>query len=274
MNFLCRSLFAEKRDFIDDNQLLLLWKGSHGAGFGDVVFVAVDLDFIVAGDHIRLVDVDVGSLLVGGQDDLVVDAQRTGVLQDHAQVLGTLHVVLASVVVVADVRNLFVNGTPVISLPLVIVVLVAVVLIWVLVVLVLPGDLENHLVLLLLVQVVGVDQLELRVVADIVVLFHLFVFLDDVQSDGFSLDQELWILVFQKWRQILVLPLGGLFGVEQVLSVHHLQFVVSVVCGEVRVLHELGVQVELVRCKWVDGHESDDVCLGVLQVTDILDGLL
>jgi hypothetical protein len=169
-----------------------------------------------------LVDVDVGSLLVGGQNDLVVDAQRTRVVKDHLQVLSTLHVVFAPVVVVANVRDLLVDRAPVVSLSLVVVVLVAVVLVWVLVVLVLPGDLEDHLVLLFLVQVVGVDQLELGVVAYVVILLDLLILFDDIQGDRLLLDQELWVLMLQKWRQVLMPPLGSLFWVEQVLSVHHL----------------------------------------------------
>jgi hypothetical protein len=202
--------------------LLLLRKSSDLIRLRDVVFVAVDLDFVVSCHHIRLVDVDVRSLLVSGEDDFVVDAQRTGVVQDHSQVLSTLHVVFAPVVVVANVRDLFVDRTPVVSLSLVVVILITVVLVWVLVVLVLPGDLEDHLVLLFLVQVIGVDQLELGVVANVVILLDLLILLDDVQGDRFLLDQELWVLMLQKWSQVPMLPLRCLFGVEQVLSVHHL----------------------------------------------------
>ena len=221
-----------------------------------------------------MVDVDVGSLLVGGENDLVVDAQRTRVVKDHSQVLSTLHVVFAPVGVVANVRDLLVERAPVVSLPLVVVVLVAVVLVWVLVVLVPPGDLEDHLVLLFLVQVVGVNQLELGVVAHVVILLDLLILFDNIQGDRCLLDQELWVLMLQKWRQVLVLPLGCLFGVEQVLSVHHLKLVVSMVSGVVRIRHELWVQVELMTREWVDGREGDDVGLGVLQVTDVLDGFL
>jgi hypothetical protein len=188
--------------------------------------------------------------------------------------LSAFHVVFAAVVVVADVRDLFVDGTPVVSLPLLIVVQVAVVLVGILVVLVLLGDLENHLVLLLLVQVVRVNQLELRVVADVVVLVHLLVFLDHVQGDGFLLDEELRVLVLQEGSQILVLPLGGLFWVEQRLPVHHLQFVVAVVGCEVRVLHQLRIQVEFMSGKWINCQESDDVGLCILHMADILDSLL
>lgn len=86
-----------------------------------------------------------------------MDAQWARVLKDHSQVLGTLHVVLASVVVVADVRDLLVNGAPVIPLSLVVVVLVAVVLIWVLVILLFLCYLEDNLILLLLVQVIWIN---------------------------------------------------------------------------------------------------------------------
>ena len=65
--------------------------------------------------------------------------------------LSALHVVLAPVVIVADVRDLLVDGAPIVSLPLVIVVLVAIVFVWVLVVLMFFGNLEDDLILLLLV---------------------------------------------------------------------------------------------------------------------------
>ena len=229
------------------------------AGLCDVVLIAVDFNLVIACDHIRLVDINVRPLLIGGKDDLVVDAQRTGVLKDHSQVLGTLHVVLASVVVVANVRDLLVDRAPVVPLSLVVVVLVAVVLIWVLVVLVLPSDLENNLVLLLLVQVIWINQLELRVMTDVVELFNLLVFVNNIQINGFLLDQELRVLMLEEWRKVLVLPLGCLLWVKQRFSVHHLEFVISVVSGEVRVLHELWVQVKFMTGEWVDSCEGDHV---------------
>ena len=109
-----------------------------------------------------------------------MDAECARVLQDHSQVLGTLHVVLASVVVVTDVRDLLVDCAPVVHLPLIVVVLVAVVLIWVLVVLLSLCDLEDNLILLLLIQIIWIDQLELRVMTDVIVLVHLFVFLNHI----------------------------------------------------------------------------------------------
>lgn len=229
------------------------------AGLCDVVLIAVDFNLVIACDHIRLVDINVRPLLIGGKDDLVVDAQRTGVLKDHSQVLGTLHVVLASVVVVANVRDLLVDRAPVVPLSLVVVVLVAVVLIWVLIVLVLPSDLENNLVLLLLVQVIWINQLELRVMTDVVELFNLLVFVNNIQINGFLLDQELRVLMLEEWRKVLVLPLGCLLWVKQRFSVHHLEFVISVVSGEVRVLHELWVQVKFMTGEWVDSCEGDHV---------------
>ena len=182
-NFLGRELLTQATVLITHDHTLLLWKRTDLGRLCDVVLEAVDLDLVVACDHVRLVYIDVGSLLVCREDDLVVDAQWARVLQDHSQVLGTLHVVLATVVVVADVRDLLVDCAPVVPLPLVVVVLVAVVLIWVLVVLLCLCDLEDDLILLLLVQVIWIDQLELRVMADVIVLVNLFVFLYHIQSN-------------------------------------------------------------------------------------------
>lgn len=171
-------------------------------------------------------------------------------------------------------RNLLVDGPPVVTLPLVVVVLVAVVLVGVLVVLVLPCDLENYLVFLLLVQVVRVNQLELRIVADVVVLVHLHVLFNDVQGHCLLLNQELRVLVLQERSEVLVLPCRGLLWVKKRVSAHHLQLVVSVIGSEVRVRHQLGVQVEFVSCEWVYCHKCDSVSLWVLDVSNVLDGLL
>lgn len=203
-----------------------------------------------------------------------MDTEGPRILQNHPQVLSTLHVVLAPVVVVADVRDLLVNSAPVVSLPLVIVVLVAVVFVWVLVVLVLFGDLEDYLILLLLIQVVWVDELELRVVANVIELLHLLVFVDNVKRNGFFLDQELRVLMLKEWGKVLVLPLRGFFWVKDGFSVYHLKLVVAVIGCEVRVRHQLWIQVELMRGKWIDGHEGDSVGLKVFDMTHVLDGLL
>ena len=176
-NFLGRELLAQATVLITHDHALLLWKRTDLRRLCNVVLKAVDFNLVVACDHVRLVHIDVGSLLVCRKDDLVVDAQWARVLQDHSQVLGTLHVVLATVVVVTDVGDLLVDCAPVVPLPLVVVVLVAVVLIWVLVVLLCLCDLEDDLIFLLLVQVIWIDQLELRVMTDIVVLVNLFIFL-------------------------------------------------------------------------------------------------
>ena len=109
--------------------------------------------------------------------------------------LGTLHIVLTPVVIVANVGDLLVHGAPIISLSLVIVVLVAVVLVWVLVVLMFLCNLENHLILLLLVQIVWVNQLELGVMADVIELLYFFIFVNNVKTNGFFLDQELRVLM-------------------------------------------------------------------------------
>ena len=95
--------------------------------------------------------------------------------------------------------------------------------------------------------------------ADVVELLDLFVFVNNIQINGFLLNQELWVLMLEEWRKVLVLPLGCLLWVKQRFSVHHLEFVISVVSGEVRVLHELWVQVKFMTGEWVDSCEGDHV---------------
>lgn len=101
-NFLGRDLLAKATILITHDHALLLWKRTDLGRLCDVVLIAVDLNLVVACDHVRLIHIDIRSLLVRRKDDLVVDAEWARVLQYHSQVLGTLHVVLAPVVVVAD----------------------------------------------------------------------------------------------------------------------------------------------------------------------------
>jgi hypothetical protein len=101
-NFFGRELLTQATVLITHYHALLLWKRTDLGRLCDVVLKAVNLNLVVACDHVRLVHIDVGSLLVRRKDDLVVDAERARVLQNHFQVLGTLHVVLAAVVVVTD----------------------------------------------------------------------------------------------------------------------------------------------------------------------------
>jgi hypothetical protein len=72
-HFFGRHLLSEHLDFIDHHQLELLGKRSQLAGVSDIVLEVVNLDFVVARDHIRLVHINVGSLLISGKDDLVMD---------------------------------------------------------------------------------------------------------------------------------------------------------------------------------------------------------
>ena len=81
--------------------------------------------------------------------------------------------ILASPALTADVRDLLVLAVGKVFLPLIEIVIIVVIYIWVLVVLMVFGDLENDVMLLIQVFVVGVDQLELVVVGDVVELFYL-----------------------------------------------------------------------------------------------------
>ena len=158
------------------------------AGVGDVVLVSVDVDQIFTGNHMRLVNVDVRPLLVCGQDELIKAVQRPRIVQNHPQVLSPLHVVLASVVVMAHVRDLLVFGLPVVSLPLVEVVLILIVDIRVLIVLVLLSNLEDDLVLLCSVLIVWVNEHELIVISHVVVLVDHLILIDDIQGHFFFLN--------------------------------------------------------------------------------------
>ena len=81
--------------------------------------------------------------------------------------------------------------------------------------------------------------------ADVIILVNLFIFINDIQCNGLFLNQKLWVLMLEEWRKILVLPLRCLLRINERLFIHHLKLIVSMVGGEVRVRHELWVQVEL-----------------------------
>jgi len=159
----------------------------------------------------RLVNVDVGPFLISRQNDFVMNVEIARVVQDHFQVVCFLHVILASPALTTDVRNLLILAVGKVFLPLIEIVIIVVIYIWILVVLMVFGNLENDVMLFVQVLVVGVDQLELIVIGNVVILFHLS-FDNHVELILFRhgheifLDQELRVLMFQEWGKISVSP--------------------------------------------------------------------
>ena len=140
-----------------------------------------------------LIDVDQVTLLISGENNFVLMVERSLVLDDVSDVLCSLHVVLASVVVDADVTHLLVLTLIEVSHSHVVVILVVIVNVWVLVILELLGELENNLLFFDLV-VVGVDQHVLVVVGHVEVLLDfLEVVVVDLKSHLLLLDGELGV---------------------------------------------------------------------------------
>jgi len=135
----------------------------------------------------------------------VVHSKWLWVLDDFSQVVSALHVTLAAVVVVAHMRDLFVCSVVVVILSLLEIIHVLIVfIVCVDVVRVLFCNLENDLILLLQVLVVGINKHELVIIGHVVVLIHLLALVNNVELHFLLLDDELWVLVNQEWRQGVV----------------------------------------------------------------------
>ena len=141
--------------------------------------------------------------------------------------LGSFHMIFASVVVTADVRYLFVSLLEVVLLPLVEVVLVVVVLVGTLVVLMLPSNLENNLFFQIshVVRIVWINEHELIIMGHVVILIDFFLFSVHDDLDLVPLNKELRMLVLVEGRQVLMLPLLGLIGVLKELVVSDLELI-------------------------------------------------
>jgi len=87
--------------------------------------------------------------------------------------------------------------------------------------------LEDNLILLPQVSIVGVDEHELVVVGHVVVLVYLQVFVDDVQLNRILLNQKLRILMNKKWYQVVMLPLAVVVGIIQVVDMLQLVLVIT-----------------------------------------------
>ena len=87
--------------------------------------------------------------------------------------------------------------------------------------------LEDNLILLPQVSIVGVDEHELVVIGHVVVLVYLEVFVDDVQLNRILLNQKLRILMNKKRYQVVMLPLAVIVGIIQVIDMLQLVFVIT-----------------------------------------------
>ena len=87
--------------------------------------------------------------------------------------------------------------------------------------------LEDNLILLPQISIVGVDEHELVVIGHVVVLVYLEVFVDDVQLNRILLNQKLRILMNKKRYQVVMLPLAVIVGVIQVIDMLQLVFIIT-----------------------------------------------
>ena len=87
--------------------------------------------------------------------------------------------------------------------------------------------LEDNLILLPQVSIVGVDEHELVVVGHVVVLVYLQVFVDDVQLNRIILNQKLRIFMNKKRYQVVMLPLAVVVGIIQVVDMLQLVLVIT-----------------------------------------------
>lgn len=159
---------------------------------------------VFAGDHVALVDVNQVTLLVSRQNDLVVDVEVSLILDNVFDVFSSLHVVLAAVLVNADMAHFLVLCLQVVLLAHVIIILIIVVNVRVGAVLVSLGKLENHLVLLGFIFVVWIDQHVLIVICHVEVLLHLLGLSVYRKGHLFVLNCELRVLMLKEWAVVRI----------------------------------------------------------------------
>ena len=87
--------------------------------------------------------------------------------------------------------------------------------------------LEDNLILLPQISIVGVNEHELVVIGHVVVLVYLEVFVDDVQLNRILLNQKLRILMNKKRYQVVMLPLAIIVGIIQVIDMLQLVFIIT-----------------------------------------------
>ena len=140
----------------------------------------------------------------------MVHGEWLWVLDDLPQVISTLHMTLASIVVMANMCNLFVCPIMVVILSLLEIIHVFIVfVININVVRVLFCNLENDLILLLQILIVGINKHELVVISHVIVLINLLALVNNVELHLLLLNDELWVLVNIEWRQGVMLLLTG-----------------------------------------------------------------
>ena len=95
----------------------------------DIILVVVYLNQVLACHFGTPVDINVATLLISGKNESMVHLKFNGILDDVSKMLTTLHVILTTVEVVADVRYLLVLAQLVILYSLLIIIIVLVVIV-------------------------------------------------------------------------------------------------------------------------------------------------
>jgi hypothetical protein len=139
----------------------------------------------------------------------MVDVQWNWVVKNHSQMCRSFHVIFASVVVTADVRNFLISFLEIILLSLVEVILVVVIFISTLVVLMFSSNLENDLLFQIrhIVWIVWIYKHELVIVGHVIELIYFLFSSIHYNLYSILLNKKLWMLMFVEWGQVLMLPI-------------------------------------------------------------------
>ena len=239
-----------------------------------------------------MINVDVASFLIRGQDDLVVDVELLSmlfrILKNIVDMLSSFDVVLGSPVFSADMRDSLVDRIQVILSSCSVVVNIVVLLIWVRLVTMRLSNLEKHLLFGMLIMVVWVKKHVLIVSSGVEIVVN--VLLLGLDENRFFLNQILWILMLEEWAVIGVSCLVSLlewnvsvlvlFHVDvawllaepqlDLVMLEHLLLVVA--CVSFYRSHLVTFQSEMIRIERINGDEFNLLCLWVGQVTNILNG--
>ena len=85
----------------------------------DIIFIVKDFYQVLASHFFALVNINITSLLICGEDESVVHLEGDGVFDNLSQMLTPLHIILAAIEVMANMCNLFVIALLIILFPLV-----------------------------------------------------------------------------------------------------------------------------------------------------------
>ena len=131
-------------------------------GIGDIVLVVVDLNLVLSRHNRRLIDVDIASLLICGQNDLIINIEFLSmllrILEDVIKMLCSLDVILGSPVFSADVRDSLVDRVEVVLSSGGVVIDVVVLLVWVCLVAMGLSDFKENLLLDCLIMIIWVKE--------------------------------------------------------------------------------------------------------------------